>query len=211
MTKRARSAPTMGRHGPLQPFCQTSRNHATHNASTPEPKYSATRSQNHTGLPARCTLPMRPSTVAVRTPLMPRPTSSRPTPTIKTLLGKFGHLTMRLSGGPQTPDRRRGRTPPCRVRGAQPTAPHGPLQRLLDDLFKRRPPLLASFKSFIRGLRTVVCQCCMRESLRNWHHCQGIDDAKRAMSGFNLRAHVNPAASTQEEVSSLQTEPIALK
>src|SRR2546430_1409148 len=167
MTKRARSAPTMGRHGPLQPFCQTSRNHATHNASTPEPKYSATRSQNHTGLPARCTLPMRPSTVAVRTPLMPRPTSSRPTPTIKTLLGKFGHLTMRLSGGPQTPDRRRVRTPPCRVRGAQPTAPHGPPQRLLDDAFFQRPPRLPPLEPLPRDLSKKLCHTKIRKAPRN--------------------------------------------
>jgi len=36
---------------------------------------------------------------------------------------------VKLTGRPDAPDERRGRTlPPC-ARGAQPQAPHGPLQR----------------------------------------------------------------------------------
>src|SRR6266853_4820977 len=44
-------------------------------------------------------------------------------------------LTAKLRGRTTTPDERRGRTLPPGARGAKPQAPHGPLQRLLEDAF----------------------------------------------------------------------------
>jgi hypothetical protein len=41
-------------------------------------------------------------------------------------------LTAKLSGRPEAPNRRRGRTLSFGARGAYPPTPHGPLQRLLD-------------------------------------------------------------------------------
>src|SRR5256885_6485037 len=74
------------------------------NARTPRHKYSATRNQNHTGLPARCTLPIRPRTLPVRTPLTLRPIRSRPTTTTNTLFGTFRRLTVKLSRRALRPD-----------------------------------------------------------------------------------------------------------
>src|SRR5882762_5312512 len=44
-------------------------------------------------------------------------------------------LTVKLRGRTTTPDERRGRTLSPGARGAKPQAPHGPLQRLLEDAF----------------------------------------------------------------------------
>jgi len=44
-------------------------------------------------------------------------------------------LTVKLRGRAPRPARRRGRTISSSARGAQPQAPHGPLQRLLEDAF----------------------------------------------------------------------------
>ena len=48
------------------------------------------------------------------------------------------HLTVKLSGRPEAPDQRRGRTLSPSARGAQPQAGHGS-QRLLDRFAKLTP------------------------------------------------------------------------
>src|SRR5207245_8491922 len=50
--------------------------------------------------------------------------------------GRHGcRLTVKLRGRAPRPAKRRGRTISSSARGAQPQAPHGPLQRLLEDAF----------------------------------------------------------------------------
>src|SRR3979411_1263149 len=59
----------------------------------------------------------------------------------------IGRLTVKLSGRPAVPDRRRGRILSSSARSAQPPTPHGPLQRLLDAIVCHSDAFGQFFKS----------------------------------------------------------------